>query len=310
MKKEMKKKTTFWLFALVFFAFFLFISVFSVSLLVCIDSFIDLTGMIWYWSGLCVSVGVSLIGTVLIMRSTKRIKETTVSFWLKQNLPGLIVGYLLLIFALLSMKSQAIWTTEEVHDILSLQWTIFGLSVTIFVVWDAVVVGFLKKKQPKATTSDDALQKYKLIMEKSAFSQEVNTTYTTVILLTINLFLLLISTTQIYINNKPDSVFTQILLHGTYFFTTNSIICLFLDILKPLRKEKAEMLKNNTMTKEDVDAAQVALFAQAVIDGIKAGVMSLDSEKRSEDEKKELLIEYLEAFGEHIRSKEKSESDD
>ena len=76
-----------------------------------------------------------------------------------------------------------------------------------------------------------------------------------------------------------------------------------------LYKDKAEMLKYNNVTKEDVDKAQAALFAQAIIDALKEGVMSLDPEKYTDDEKKELLIGYLEAFRDYVHSKETSKSD-
>lgn len=81
-----------------------------------------------------------------------------------------------------------------------------------------------------------------------------------------------------------------------------------MDILKPLNKDKAEMLRNNNVTKEDIDKAQAVLFAQAIIDELKVGVMSLDPEKYSEDEKRILFVEYLEAFKDYVNSKEDSNS--
>ena len=150
--------------------------------------------------------------------------------------------------------------------------------------------------------------KYIVAIEKKTYSQEIETTFSTAILLTINLLLLFLSTSLIYISAKPDSIITQNILLCSFFFTTNSIVCLFMDILKPLNKDKAEMLRNNNVTKEDIDKAQAVLFAQAIIDGLKVGVMSLDPEKYSEDEKRILFVEYLEAFKDYVNSKEDSNS--
>lgn len=305
----MKKRKIFGLFVLAFFVLMLFTSILVGSILKCINNFIDLSGMIWFWRGLTISIIISIVGATLIVHSTKRIRETKLSFWLGKNYPKLLIGYILVVLVLASVKAQPIWTTDTVFEILSVQWTIFGLSLTIFLVWNVIIVEFLKNKQPKESDSSSLLSKYTLAIEKKTFSQEIETTFNTVVLLTINLFLLLLSTMAIYISAKPESIVTQNILLCSFFFTTNSIICLFIDILMPLKKDKAEMLKNNNVTKEDIDKAQAALFAQAIIDVLKEGVMSLDPEKYTDDEKKELLIGYLEAFRDYVRSKETSKSD-
>lgn len=306
----MKKPKTFGLFVIAFFVFFFFVVILGGSILVCINNFIDLPGMLWFCWVLIISIVISIVGAALIVHGTKRIRETKFSFWLGKNYPKLLIGYIFVVLTLASIKSQPIWTADMVSEVLSLQWTIFGLSLTIFLVWNVIMVEFLKNKQPKQSDSSSLLKKYTLALEKKAYSQEIETTFTTAILLTINLFLLLLSTSVIYINMKPESIITQNILLCSFFLTTNSIICLFMDILTPLKKDKAEMLKDNNVTKEDIDKAQAALFAQAIIDGIKKGVMSLDSEKYTEEEKKALFIEYLETFRDYVKKKENSKSDD
>lgn len=305
----MKTGKTFGLFVLTFVAVFFFVVLLVGSILICINKFVDLPGMVWFWRGMMISAIVAFVGTVLIVRSTKRITETNLSFWLGKNYPKLLLGYIIVVLTIGSINSQPIWDTDMVYEVLSLQWTIFGLSLTIFLVWNVIMVEFLKTKQPKASDSSSLYQKYALAQEKKTYTQEIDTTFNSVVLLTINLLLLLLSTTAIYISAKPESVVTQNILLCSFFFTTNSIVCLFMDILLPLKKDKAEMLKNNYVTKEDIDKAQAALFTQAIIDGLKAGVMSLDPEKYSEDEKKKLLVEYLQAFRDYVRSKEDSKSD-
>lgn len=300
----MRKGKTFGLFILFFLAYFFFAFFFVASILACINNFTEVTNKVLLWCGVGLVI-ISAIMSVLTVRNTKRIGETRFSFWFERNYPKLLVGYFLTIFALVSIKSQAIWTAEVVYDILSLQWTIFGLSLTVFLVWDVIIVEFLKNRQPKEPDPSDLLQKYKLALEKRAFSQEIETTFSTIVLLTINLFLLLVSTSLIYISAKPESVFAQGILHCSFFFTTNSIASLFLDILKPLNRDKTEMLKNSNVTKEDIDKAYAALFVQNIVEGIEEAVMGLDPEKYTEEEKKELIVACLEAFREGIENKEK-----
>ena len=145
----MKKGKIYGLFLLVFFAFLLFTSIFVGVILICINNFIALSSMIWIWLGLTIIIVISFVGTTLIVCRTKRIRETKLSCWLGKNYPKLLLGYILFVLALASVKNQLVWTTDMVYDVLSLQWTIFGLSLTIFLVWNVIMVEFLKNKQPK-----------------------------------------------------------------------------------------------------------------------------------------------------------------
>lgn len=305
----MKKTTTFGLFVSAFLVIFFFVVILVGSILICINKFIDLPGVVWLWRGLIISGIVAFIGAVLIVRSTKRFKETKLSFWLGKNYPKLLLGYILAVLTIGSINSQPIWDADMVSEVLSLQWTIFGLSLTIFLVWNVLMVEFLKGKQPKVSDSSSLYQKFTLALEKKTYTQEIDTTFNSVVLLTINLFLLLLSSTMIYIGMNPESIITQNILLCSFFFTTNSILCLFMDILLPLKKDKEEMLKNNSITQSDIDKAYAAQFAQAIIDGIKQGVMALDSDKYTEEDKKKLIVEYLTAFKDFAKNRENSDSE-
>ena len=305
----MKRGKTFGLFVSAFSVIFFFVVVFVGSVLICINKFIDLPGVVWLWRGLIISGIVAFIGAVLIVRSTKRFKETRLSFWLGKNYPKLLLGYILAVLTIGSINSQPIWDADMVSEVLSLQWTIFGLSLTIFLVWNVLMVEFLKGKQPKVSDSSSLYQKFTLALEKKTYTQEIDTTFNSVVLLTINLFLLLLSSTMIYIGMNPESIITQNILLCSFFFTTNSILCLFMDILLPLKKDKEGMLKNNSITQSDIDKAYADQFAQAIIDGIKQGVMALDSDKYTEEDKKKLIVEYLTAFKDFAKNRENSDSE-
>lgn len=290
----MKKVKTVGMIVLLFFSYFIFALFFLAAILTCISNFVELTAVIWLWGAVGVSAVGALIGTVLTtVHSKTRIGETSFSFWLHKNTAKIIIGYLLFLIALISIRNESVWTTEAVYDILSLQWMIFGLSLTIFLVWNVIIVEFLKRKQPKESDSDDLLQKYKIVLEKHDFSQEVEVTYSAIILLTINLLLLLLSTSLIYIVAKPNSILTQNILRCSFFLTTNSIIYLFLDVLKPLKKEKMEMLKNNNVTKSEINTAQTALLVQYVIEEME-GELGLDTETYTQEEKEILYNKLLE----------------
>lgn len=292
----MKKVKTVGMIVLLFFILFVLAFLLFSAILICISNFIELTDRIWLRRAAEVSAVVALIGIVLTtVHSKNRIGETSFSFWFHKNTAKIIIGYILFLIALISIRNESAWTTEAVYDILSLQWMIFGLSLTIFLVWNVIIVEFLKRKQPKESDSDDLLQKYKIVLEKHDFSQEVEVTYSTIILLTINLLLLLISTSLIYISAKPNSILTQNVLRCSFFLTTNSIIGLFHDILKPLKKEKTEMLKNNNVTKSEINTAQAALLFQNALEEMEEK-WGLDTEINTQEEKENLYNKFLETL--------------
>lgn len=300
----MKKTKPFWLFFSTFSVISFFVVIFVGSVLICINKFVDLPGLVWFLRGLVISAVVAFVGAILMVRNTKRFRETKLSFWLRKNYPKLLLRYILFVLMISSINSQPIWASNVVSEVLSLQWTIFGLSLTIFLVWNVIMVEFLKTKQPKVSDSSSLYQKYTLALEKRTYTQEIDTIFSSVTLLTINLFLLLLSSTRIYISMKPGSIITQNILLCSFFFTINSIACLFIDILLPLKEDKKDLLKNNSITKSDIDMAYATCLAQAIIEGITQGVMALDSDQYTEEDKKKLIVEYLIAFKDFFKNKE------
>ena len=155
-------------------------------------------------------------------------------------------------------------------------------------------------RRPKEKETMNSIEKSSLILKKRSYVNEIELTFSTAVLLTINLVLLVISTTQIYIIAKPDTVITQNILHCSYFFTTNSILMLFVDILKPLKREKAELLKNNEVTKNDIDKAQILVSLDALFKEEKEKIMAMDPEKYTIEDKNKMFRHFIEDFKDSI----------
>ena len=298
----MKKAKAFGVLFLIFITAFLFISVFFSFCLVCINKFIEISSVFSAGQFICFLVLVSIMISLCVFVNLKRLKNTKFSFWLGGNYPKLLIGFILLCIATASISNTVIWTSERVERILSIQWTIFGLSITIFLVWKVLMVDFLKKAQPQNNSIIDYVQRYKFLEAKRSFSQDIELTFSTLILLTFNLFLLLLSTIFIYMIDTPESIFTQNVTRCSFYFTTNTIASLFVDILKPLKKDKADLIKENTVTKEELDQAKANAFLQMVVDGVKNAIM--DSDKYTDNEKKEMLEAFLDALREAASKKD------
>ena len=236
----------------------------------------------------------SLFNALIVAKKIRTLKVSKVGFWLDTNYPKIILGYIILLLFMGSITEKTIWTASEINDVLSIEWTIFGLSLTIFLVWNVLIVDFLQKKQPISTENPDYFQKYALLLEKQSFSQEVETTFSTTVLLSINLVLLLLASMFVYIVHKPEMLLSQNVVCCAFYFSINTIISLFFDLLKPLKADKDKLKKQNQVSKEELDTAQMGAFVHTLFS---EGVKQInESNKYSEDEKKQLSALYVEVM--------------
>ena len=135
--------------------------VFVNTIIICLQKFISLNSTITFLilMGTCVIASIIFIISKIVKSHRK--KRTKLSFWFTNNFPKLLLYYTILLFLFLSISNTPIWDINEVHEVLSIEWTIFGLSIAIFLVWDVIYINYLKKKQPYAT------DKYYLMPEKN-----------------------------------------------------------------------------------------------------------------------------------------------
>ena len=145
-------------------------------------------------------------------------KESRIIFWLKKNRSKIIVSAASISILLASITNEVIWTSDEINNILTIEWTIFGLSLTIFLVWDVIIVEYLKRKQPVATGTESFIEKYDLLEKRQSFLREVESTFLITVLLAVNLLLLLVSTGLVYICLFQEEVVTQTIVLCTYDF--------------------------------------------------------------------------------------------
>ncbi len=167
--------------------------------------------------------------------------------------PKIILFYLILIIIFISIRSEIIWSYEGLKDTVCLEWTIFGISVTIFLVWDVLILKYLKDIQPKNTNITGLLRRREYIGKKGEFYQTVSVMFNTVTILLINLFVLLFSTAWAFLSKEEVTLFGQNAVIISFYFCTNTIVSLLIDIIVPLIKEKKIMLKETKVSDKDID---------------------------------------------------------
>ena len=275
------------------------------AILHCVQLFIPIKSEVV----ICILLGtctlIACLCVVFIFRSSKR-KESRLSVWINKNTSNLAISYTMLCIVVSSITDKVTWEPEEIKDIVAVEWTIFGLSLTIFLVWN-IVIDYLKRKQPVASENMDFVQKYNFLKNRQSFLSEVEAAFSSIVLLTVNLFLLIFSTGIVYLGRFLESIITQNVVQCTFYFTTNTIFMLFLEMLKPLRLEKKELKKANSVSNEELNKAQSLAFIQDVIDdGLK---MILESDKYSDEQKKEMGQLYMKVFEEAVKKASETNTD-
>ena len=190
-----------------------------------------------------------LIAEILIRAE----KKTKLGNWLSCNSAKLTLAYLLLIVFFLSIKAELVLAIQDIKEILSLSWTIFGISMAIFLIWNVIATDYLEKRKPNKPTSNFPLKKWLYINDKGNFYNDATMLLSNINLLTINLFFLVVATGYVYIYHREASIFSQSITFFVLLLCTNSIVGLFLDILKPFNEKKKQLLQETKVTALDVD---------------------------------------------------------
>lgn len=250
----------------------------------------------------------ALASIIRIERKMRIVGETKLDFWLDNNRPKIILWYMICLLLFGSVSKDAIWTTDEIKDILTLEWTILGLSITIFLVWNILIIDYLRKKRPVELEESEYFHHYQELKEKQSFAQEVDSTWSSVVLLSINLILLLFSSSLVYIQHVPESVFTQNILKCSFFFSTNTIVSLFFDMLKPLLADKKALKADNQVTKKELDAALAEDFVHMFLAEMVKQIHNMS--ELSEEEQKQLSIQFLESFKADLLGRAKTTKSD
>lgn len=268
------------------FSFFLLLSIGSV-----LNDFEIITAKTTFFSSIGLSVLVSVLIVVLIIVDTNSKKTNKFGFWIGQHGSKLVLSYVLSLLFSQSIRKEILWTAQEIADVLSIIWTIFGLSITIFLVWNVLIVGYLKSKEPIEKKDSDLIERYHYLISKNSFAQDVKTLFNTVVLLVINLFLILIATSSIYLSKSPESLLTQNITICAFYFSTNTLVCLFLDILKPLQKDRKELIDQNQISSKEIEMAEIGARLQINVETFITLVH--DNSALNEEQKKELITLFF-----------------
>ena len=159
-----------------------------------------------------------------------------------------------------SINPQNIWSTEQLRENISIQWTIFGISVTVFLFW----YGFISKKVSsingleKAGTDEPLI---KQLIDKYEFNQkciETSEMFHSVLMISVNLVALVFSTI-LYVEKNEVTIINEIVSRFSFYCCVNTIAVLFFNILVLLAKKNKLLKKAYQKNWIEIDQIEEAI---------------------------------------------------
>lgn len=206
----------------------------------------------------------------------------------------IMLVYIFLIILTYGIKPTIIFSYETLKDLISLQWTIFAASLTIYVIWDNIVIKYLNEKRPKRSEDNCPIEFTKYIESKSSFYFQASNTFNTIFMLRANSISLIIATIVSYLVNEEVTLLNQALVIISFGFCTNTLISLLGDIIGISKEKQKQILKDSKVTKEEKDKAKALnIEISSVIKELSVINASNISDEEKEILKKEIVAHFL-----------------
>ena len=247
------------------------------------------------YTSLIVASIISIFFVIVVIVLIKSEKKTKMEHWLSINGAKLTLAYILLLLFFQSVQSEVFLNIEEMKELLSLEWVILGISITTFLIWNVVTIEYLQKKKPQKPQSSLPTKTWLYLQDKENFYSNATSLLSSVYLLLVNLAVICIATVNVYVTSKSAMFFSQCIVIFGLYLSTNTIIGLILDILKPFNEKKKSMLEETKTTGEDIelqnainkDTGELLIAIEAI-----NKLQSIDDEEKNKV-KSDLLRAYI-----------------
>ncbi|MBQ7091583.1 MAG: hypothetical protein IJN83_02910 [Clostridia bacterium] len=96
-----------------------------------------------------ISLAISIALTAVIYKCIFSQNVTGLGIWMSRNISKIILAYVVISIGLVSIRPEVVISFETMQDMIGLAWSILGISMTIFVVWNVLIMQYLTKKRPQ-----------------------------------------------------------------------------------------------------------------------------------------------------------------
>lgn len=262
---------------------------------------------VWIYGSCIAAAAIAIVSLVIAVVLMKSEKKTKLGNWLSTNTAKLLLVYLLLDIFFVSIKSEIIWSFSDIKEVISLEWTIFGISGAIFLIWNVVAIEYLSQKKPKKPETIFPTKIWQYIQEKGNFYSSASMLLSNINLLFVNLVCLIVATVFVHVLSCEVTMLNQTLVILVLFLCTNTILGLFLDIVKPFYEKKEELLRETKVTNADIDLQnEIDKQAEKTLTAIKAieALPNIDQEEKTKV-MLGILQNFSDMFGEKVENVKK-----
>lgn len=229
-QKIAKKKNLKKLFSNILKVFGIFLLCYSICLIIIIQLSVIIFGLsnidsYWFLLIFLSPTIISAVITFLLCRNKKKYSFLANTKWIKFSFS------LILIFAFIgSLKSEIEIDIVQAKELLGFEWTLFSLTIALFLAWYLIVEKYLKNEPKEEETGHKRIEN---IIKKQSFYMDSVSYFLNGILLFINFLCISFVTGQLWINQRI-SLFMQTFLYFTLYLTINTMQMIFYDIIIPI----------------------------------------------------------------------------
>lgn len=111
---------------------------------------------------------------VVILQILKHVKElklgeTKISLWYSKHKSNITLVCILLFCFSSSVKNKILFSQERLDGFIGMQWAIFAITITMFIVWTALAIKDLKELEPKKQVESTLENELMFKLEKQRF---------------------------------------------------------------------------------------------------------------------------------------------
>lgn len=200
-----------------------------------------------------VALLISLVVNYIIFRQRTQVHSTRSKRWFHNNLSIIILGYALFLLFCMSVRKDVFFDYERAASFISIQWTIFAISIAIILVYCSSIAHDLKSRN-KTENIGKGIAAVKALYRKDDFYTELCDLLTPFYFLALNLFFLTSATSWIFVESDISTL-SQTVLLLSFYLSTNSLGIVFLRVAFPTVKRIKSLKDDYKITAEEINRA-------------------------------------------------------
>lgn len=182
----------------------------------------------------------------------------------KENLSIILTAIFFLMLFLMSLKNEVYITQSKAESIMPILWGIFGISVSIFVLWNTIL-----EKSSNIDNQEEAVnarRKYAQILAKQERRVKLKDSLINIIYFSVNILSLCFASACVYLTRTKIGLMEQCALLFAFYLSTNTLVTVLNNIIiTPTVKKVYNQIKNNKVSQKELDKAKEEAKAEQLL---------------------------------------------